>query len=1140
MALGDLINNRYRLLSSLGIGGMGAVYRAYDRLTGETVALKHVRLTRSDDSPASADDIALARLALAREFQFLASLRHPNIITVRDYGFDAQQQPYFTMDLLDNPQSFLDVGRTQSTPRKIELLLQILQALAYLHRRGILHRDLKPANVLVTGDRVKVLDFGLSSAPDDQPDTPSGTLAYIAPEVLMGETATAAADLYAVGVMAYELFTGQHPFHSDRAEVSINAILLKPADVTAITDQSIARVIEQLLAKLPADRFNDAPTVMAALSAAIDQAPPPETIELRESYLQAAHFVGRETEIDQLTQAVQAAVNKHGGAILIGGESGVGKSRLLNEFRTRALVQGALVLRGQAISAGGQPYAAWREVARWLLLLTQLTELQASVLKALVPDIDQLLEREIPEAPALDPKEARLRLLTTITDLVRQACAARSIVLLMEDWHWADANSTALLNQLSRSAIDQALLIAITYRDDEAPNFKDQIQFSQLIKLPRFNADNIAQLAAAMLGPAGEAPHLINFLQRETEGNVFFVVEVMRALAEETGQLDRVAYAALPVSVFASGIRNVVNRRLDRVPLEDRAALQLAAIAGRQLDLAILRSASAQTDWDHWLIVCADAAVLEVQDDRWQFAHDKLREGVLRRLEVDQQRALHQTIAASIEQVYAQNLAAHYGELAYHFGEAQQTDRERHYARLAGQQAAAQFDNDHAAQYLNRALELTDENDLIERYELLLARERVFDLQGAKDLRADDLAALGNLAEQVHDDRKRAEVALRQASFHEGQGDFETAIVSAQRAIAISEAAQLIESEAAGYFRWGQMLWSRAEYAEANTQLGRALSIAREADLKEVELECLRNLGLVAWSQDDPAGAENYFDQSLQLCRSVGDKRSEAKALNNLGLARLDQYDFAAAQAYFNQSYQIFQSMGDRRGEAGALGNLGLTALERGDYANGQTYVERYLSISRAIGDRQAESIAGVNLSLIFYYLGQLDLAETYGRSALSFSRAIGSKRVEAYALHRLGNILLAANRVSEATESYQHALNLRRELGQQHLALESLAGLAQTSLASGQLNEAHDQVKEIRQHLQTEAIDGTDEPFRIHLICYRVLKAIDDPQAGEVLQQAYALLQARADRLSDEVARRKFLENIPSHRELMEEVGGH
>jgi serine/threonine protein kinase len=208
-----IIGGRYLILNELGSGGMGEVFRVLDRLTGRVATLKRLKAVHSleSDSIGAAD----CRIALAQEFRLLATLRHPNIISVLDYGFDANGDPYFTMDLEENARTIIDAARGRPLAIQTELIAQALRALVYLHRHGIIHRDLKPENLVVVRDQVKLLDFGLSAhrtlvADDD--GTAVGTPAYMAPEVMLGGAASERSDLYALGLIAYELLTGRYPF----------------------------------------------------------------------------------------------------------------------------------------------------------------------------------------------------------------------------------------------------------------------------------------------------------------------------------------------------------------------------------------------------------------------------------------------------------------------------------------------------------------------------------------------------------------------------------------------------------------------------------------------------------------------------------------------------------------------------------------------------------------------------------------------------------------------------------------------------------------------------------------------------------------------------------------------------------------
>jgi predicted ATPase len=1130
------ISNRYRLLDLLGQGGMGVVYRALDRLTGENVALKHVivaphRLQFGSSANANEDPA----LALAQEFATVASLRHPHIIAVRDYGFDGSGLPFFTMDLLEEPQTIIEAGKDQPASARLQLLHQMLLALVYLHRRGIVHRDLKPGNVLVTGNTVSVVDFGLSVAVERAEQRPVGSLAYMAPEVLSGEPVSPAADLYAVGVIACELFVGRHPF--DLADISrlIDQILeLPPSAALAGVDDPVAPVLERLLAKAPQERYPDASAVIHALAEATGRQLPLETAGTRESFLQAARFVGRQAELDQLNQALSQAMVGQGSAWLIGGESGVGKSRLVEELRTRALVQGVVILRGQAVSNGGSPYQLWRDMARWLVLLADPDDLQAAVLKPLVPDVAELLARPVRSAPALDPQAAQTRLFAVVGELVRRSAVASPLAILLEDLHWADASSLQLLSWLNRMVADLPLVIVATYRQDEAPDLAGRLSGMHALPLRRLEAESIAELSQSMLGVAGREPDIVGFLHRETEGNVFFVVEVVRALAEEAGQLDHIALMTLPAHIFVGGIQRVVERRLSRLPLPDYPLLQLAAVAGRQIDKAVLQAADRTADIARWLTTCADAAILDVRENHWRFAHDKLREGVLAQLRPDEHALLHRRVGEAIERVYAADLSPHYADLAHHFGLARDTERERHYARLAGEQAADQFANAQAVAYLGRALELTPERDQAARFAILACREKVYDLQGDRQAQADDLSALATRADLLNDDRRRAAVSVRQVNYADVTGDFARAITTARQAIDLAQEAGAVESVAEAHALWGRALWQQADYAGARLHLEEALAMARKVPLPAIETACLLNLGIVAAVQDQYEEARARFEEALRTSRKTGDRRRESKIVGNLGNVLAYAGDHFAARDYYDRSLHLAHEVGDRVQEIITLNNLGLTATSLGNLDKGRTYLEESLRLARQAGYPLGESIALTNLSLVLHWLGDNVAAEKHSRQGLTIAHDIGAGTSQLNALTNLGHALLCLGRLDEAADACQQAVTLGHEWGEHGIATESLAGLAQACLARGDLARAQAHVEDILRYIDANTLQGADDAARVYLTCFETLQANRDARARRVLDTAHALLQERAARISDEATRRSFLENVPSHRALV------
>jgi serine/threonine-protein kinase len=280
---GTTIDGRYEIVGPLGAGGMGQVYRAARPLLGDEVALKVMN--------APIDSGSELRQRFLRESRACAQLRHPNIVSILDFNVGANGQPYMVMELLSGPSLRDEIELSGAMPpaAAVAILAPVAAALQMAHDRGITHRDLKPANIVShrydSGDRVyKIIDFGLAAvkeASDDtrltNPDHFVGTLAYAAPEQLRGEPVDARADIYALGVIAYEMLAGRRPFDSDNRVTLVNQALtvrpVAPGQHQSGLSAAIDAVIMRALAKEPAERWQTATDFVRALQAAAGTAP---------------------------------------------------------------------------------------------------------------------------------------------------------------------------------------------------------------------------------------------------------------------------------------------------------------------------------------------------------------------------------------------------------------------------------------------------------------------------------------------------------------------------------------------------------------------------------------------------------------------------------------------------------------------------------------------------------------------------------------------------------------------------------------------------------------------------------------------------------------------------------------------------
>ncbi|KAA3658807.1 MAG: hypothetical protein DWQ04_24015 [Chloroflexi bacterium] len=1052
----DLINGRYHLHTLLGEGGMGKVFRATDRLTGNTVALKQVTtpemLHISMNMTSNATDSAM-RLALAHEFQTLAGLRHPYIISVLDYGFDVEKRPYFTMDYLTPAQNLREAGQGLSIEAKIDLIQQVLQALAYLHRRDILHRDLKPENVLVQDGHVRVLDFGLA-ATGGKGGRSVGTYLYMAPELYDDAPFSAAADLYAVGVIAFQLLAGNHPFAPVDHEFILRVIDNKP-DFSWLTDYSgLAAVIGRLLAKDPRDRYKSASEALADFAAAVGQALPPETTAIRESYLQAAKFVGREAEMVQLKDAMLRAEMSFGSAWLIGGESGVGKTRFINELRTKALVDGFVVLRGQGIQDGGRlPYQLWSAPLRHLLLaLPDVPDLIASVLLPLVPDIPDLLGRDIPLAPPLADEPAQIRLFSAIAQLFE--LVKRPLLLILEDLHWAEA-SLAPIPYLLHQINQQPLLLIGTYRDDERPELTRTLSEMQTLHLNRLTADDMVELSTGMLGEIGQRPDILQLLQRETEGNAFFVVEVVRALAEDIGRLSQIGQMSLPETLLPDGIQSIVERRLDTVLGADQKLLQLAAVAGRTLDLDVMQQLNDNILPDRWLSTCMDAYVLEIEDDIWQFRHAKIRDGLLATISAEKLQAHHQRVAQAIEQVYP-NDPQHAAQLMYHWRQAKNQEKVRTFAYQAGIYAASQYANEDALICLTITFELTDAAELEQRYDALLTREKTFALMGRSEAQKADLEMLADLAQKIGQPEQQAEVALRQANYAITISDFPAAIAYTQTAVSQAHLANNKLLLTRAHRHHGRTLAAQGNYEAAVGAFEHALILAQQIENGREIARLLAQLGGIADRRGQFEQAADYFKQSLVIHQELENVQGEATALWSLGQTAVNLTSFQEAHTYLEQSLEIFQTIGDKQGESKTRNSLAILYSDMGKPSEEKKHLEQALEIEQSIGSKAGIGKMLNNLGTHAYGQKQYDEAYGYFEQQIKIAEETGDKLGQTIGFMNIGSTFLdRKGAYHQAMRHLERSLSLAQELESKDLEAGILMHLGGLFNRLGQYNVA-------------------------------------------------------------------------------------
>ncbi len=612
--------------------------------------------------------------------------------------------------------------------------------------------------------------------------------------------------------------------------------------------------------------------------------------------------------------------------------------------------------------------------------------------------------------------------------------------------------------------------------------------------------------------------------------------------------------SSLDWNTLPARIEGVIDERLNRLEEGLFEILTVASVEGviftpqvlarvqNISDRQLLRQLSRELENRHRLVKEQEGVFVgQSWLARYRFSHALFQQHIYNNTSEGERRILHQMIGEILEELYK----GHEGEIAvqltHHF--AGDRKREKRYARLAGVQAARQFANHEALVYFSQALALTAEDDYEGRYKLLMAREAVYNLLGERDLQKEDLEeirATVKLLEQGEKGPGWAEVETRWARYSR-HTDYHGTVPIAARAVSLAKSEGKLQVAVEAYWIWSNSSRIQGEYAAALQQADEGITIAREIGDLRGEGRLLNAHGLITLSQKDPTAARTFFEQALTIAREIGERQNEAPPLNSLGNAAGSEGDYSAAQSYFEQALKIAREIGNRRGESLVLANLGWVACVQGDFKSGETYFNQQRIIARELEDRYLETYTAINLCMSTLAQGDYETALNCAQQGLDLAGQTGDRSGKAWALTYLGNIYVAMGEFSNAAEAYQASFDIRNALSEHDLAMEPLAGLARVSLKRGDISAARKNVAEILNYLDGGgSLDGTEEPLRVWLTCYRVLQAAQDPRAFSILENAHKLLKERASKISDHSMRQKFLENIPYHSEIVKVLQQH
>ena len=1039
----------YHIISELGSGAMGVVYLAKDD-EGRQYALKivHRHLLSSKES----------FQRFMREVEIGRRVDHPNVVRTIDVGSaEVRDEPvrYLVMEFVEGRNLRAHLTEVGAIPEALlrEIAVQTASGLAAIHACGVVHRDLKPENVLITRDqRVRIMDLGVAKLQEASVSLTgegrfAGSLTYAAPEQFDGRGVGPAADLYSLGVMLYELATGGNPFQRDDTAAVIQAQFsyrpLPAHELAPDLSMFFSEVLATLLAKDPSARFASAADLEMVLRQGERSAWWAEReplIRRRQEWLpriqvrRETRLHGRGGELDAMTAAWRNARDGQGGVLLVQGEAGLGKTRLIDSFVQELDEESMHLLYGSYAPSGGIGGLSDAIIAKFGRASTE--EAVAPYLRAMpgfAPAFAALARHEVP--PPGTPQLGVEALDAVLCHLFRSLASERPTLWIVDDLHFAPPESRRMVLALARVAFRRPALMVVTSRpdlpDEELAEFTRLEGFRKLI-LDRLSPREVIELLQEAFRSTALAEELGGKIAYKSDGVPFFVFEMIRGLKE--GQFVRqlpggtfVQTRAIEEIEVPSAVRDLVEARLGELSREERSILEVGAVAGFDFDPDLVARVLEQRRV-HVLQDLADmerrSGIVRVAGNNYRFDHHQIQEVLVSGLSDPLRGEYHTLIARAIVERASRSPEGLSGEatlsVATHQLEGSAPAEALPFLERALDHLDQRFMHDGYVRLVDRVLELPGLIEGPERIDLMLRRIERLENLGRRAAIEESVREVLDAATAVGDPALEARSHLAVGVHLSRAARFEEAYEELSHALGIAEKTgnPTLIARVSGILT--VPLRHLGRFDEGRRHGERSLALAEQHHDVEGQARAAGNLGTLLISSGHYTLAEEYLERSLALAHAAKDRGKEARATGNLASLYVLQGRYEKHRATQRAHLSLSREIGHREGEAAATASLGVEAMRRGRYAESLQRCEEFLALSIEFGSRQWELIARTNLSSLFLHLGDRERARTMVKSAEKLASEIASPMAEGEVLALFGRIAEQEGDFDRAFECYE------------------------------------------------------------------------------------------------------------------------
>ncbi|HET8774587.1 MAG TPA: sigma 54-interacting transcriptional regulator [Thermoanaerobaculia bacterium] len=1008
-----LLPPRYQIRTTLKQTAETSVYRVFDVADRRDEAIKILRHEIHDPQQF---------LRFKTEFNTLASLDHPSVIKVFDFGILQDRYPFFTMEFFAGKR-ITEYFDGQNWDALYDVILQIASGLHHIHTAGIVHLDLKPSNILVSDDGVaKIMDFGLAIESRQVFDRQiRGTLQYMAPEVLKQDRVDSRADLYALGMTLYETVTGALPGYGrspmEVIRMHLDEEIRRPSSINPRVPDALDAIIRKLLEKDPRHRFPTTAALLQAVADAAGRTTSQSDLIAGRGELYAAPLIGRRSEVEQLGTLIADARDGRGNGVILAGAEGMGKSRIIRDATLRAQLDGARVFCGRCPVNRKTIYAPFFEIFRQMV---HAVNPEADVAEEMRRILRPVVASAGPDtSPPQTGQKYRLfnRLVQSLQDIygfliVGSENAGSPLILVIEDLQWADPSTAELFAFLVGEAKQNKLLVIGTLTletggeaaiESSSPNLSFWEQNARdasypIIHVTALTEGLVREHLQSLLGTMTVPDELARWMFWESAGtplNIRRIVDYLIAhdyvqwqLSGWTADMERIRMLRLP-----GGFSAILMERVETLSPAERGILEIASVYGESMELELLTRVSdldAEATYAAVRTLDRHRLVDESNDGRTiTFPQIHLRDAVYNAMPERRRIDLHLRIAEALESAASNGSTQLTGQVAYHFSRANDIERGTRFSIEAGDLATRTLAHEEATEFYRVALELMD---------------------------------LGGVEEA-----RKAEVRESLADAYYRRDDYRSAMHAYQFLLKSIQSRHPEDTASVDVARVmkkiGKVLARRGDMDAAMTYYHGALSIYERLGETVDVAETLNRMAWLHRSRDDVDNAYVYADRARTLLEAMPPTVVYGYVKNMLGLIEFSRGNWQRSRGIFEEAAAIGDRLASDQLRKVASMNLANTLWKLGNWEPALALYRGILERSEQDGDLWDLATAYSNVGVVEYGRGNFHAAAELFEKSVRIDEKIGSLEHEALARENLGDTLEMLGRWTDAAEQFRRSV---------------------------------------------------------------------------------------------------------------------